>query len=60
MSVAHLWAAWCFREGKFELHPDVGYDGYADFQSFLTESEILRQWGRSWRAPREKRAAIAH
>jgi hypothetical protein len=44
LSVAHLWAAWCIREGRFETRPEVGYDGYADLQSFLVESEIIRNW----------------
>ena len=52
--MAHLWGAWCIREGRFSPRPDIGYDGYADFQSFLTEAEILRQWGQSWRHPRDK------
>jgi hypothetical protein len=52
LSVAHLWAAWSIRGGRFEAHPDVGYDEYADFQSFLTEAEVLRQWGQTWRPPR--------
>jgi hypothetical protein len=52
VSVAHLWGAWSIREGNFQTRPDVGYDGYADFQSFLTEAEILRRWGQSWRQPR--------
>ncbi|MCH7839721.1 MAG: hypothetical protein IID38_05745, partial [Planctomycetes bacterium] len=54
ISVAHLWGAWCIREGRFSPRPDIGYDGYADFQSFLTEAEILRQWGQSWRHLRDK------
>ena len=32
LSVAHLWGAWSIREGQFVQHPEVGYDGYADFQ----------------------------
>jgi hypothetical protein len=44
---AHLWAAWCIREERFETRPEVGYDGYADFQSFLAESEIIRDWAQS-------------
>lgn len=47
-SVAHLWGAWSIREGQFVQHPEVGYDGYADFQSFLTEAEILRDFGQRW------------
>jgi hypothetical protein len=51
-AVAHLWGAWSIREGRFETRPEVGYDGYADFQSFLTEAEILRDWGQNWRPRR--------
>jgi hypothetical protein len=53
-SVAHLWAALCIRERRFQSDPDVGYEGWHDFQFFLTEAEILRWWGRSWRADRAK------
>lgn len=54
LPVAHLWAAWSIREGRFFQNSEVGYDGYADLQSFLTEAEILRQWGQSWRPGRAK------
>jgi hypothetical protein len=54
LSVAHLWGAWCIRERRFAEYPEVGYDGSADFQSFLAEAEILRHWGQTWRAPRAK------
>jgi hypothetical protein len=47
-SVAHLWGAWSIRKGQFVHHPEVGYDGVADFQSFLAEGEILRRWGQEW------------
>jgi len=53
-SVAHLWAAWVIREGRFETHPHLGYDGCADFHSFLAEAEILRAWGQEWLPPRSK------
>jgi hypothetical protein len=56
LSVAHLWAARSIREGQSLLHPEVGYDASVDFQSFLTEAEILRQWGQTWRPPRAKSA----
>ena len=52
--VAHLWTAWCLREGKFLERPDAGYNYGHDFQFFLAEAEILREWGQSWRAPRAK------
>lgn len=54
LSVAHLWAAWSIRERRFVSHPEVGYDGWLDFQFFLAESEILRAWGQTWRPPRDK------
>jgi hypothetical protein len=54
LSVAHLWGAWSIRDGKFETRPEIAYDGYHDFQSFLTESEDLRYWGQTWRPPRAK------
>jgi hypothetical protein len=54
LAVAHLWAAWCLRDGKFEVHPEIGYDGYADFQMFLAEAEILRHWGQNWQPDRDK------
>jgi hypothetical protein len=54
ISVAHLWAAWSIRDGRFMEYPDVGYSGYDDFQSFLAEAESLRDWGQKWRAPRAK------
>jgi hypothetical protein len=54
LSVAHLWGAYSIRGGEFSERPELGYDGYDDFQSFLTEAEILRQWGQGWRPPRER------
>ena len=53
LTVAHLWGAWSIRDGNFEQRPEVGYGGYADVQSFLTEAEILRDWGQNWRPPRK-------
>jgi hypothetical protein len=54
LSVVHLWGAWAIREGTFAPSPDVDYDEWADFQSFLAESEILRRWGQTWRPTRAK------
>lgn len=54
LTVAHLWGVWSIREGKFPTRPEVGYDGAADFEAFLMEAEILRNWGQTWRAPRSK------
>jgi len=53
-SVAHLWGAWCIRERRFGACPAQGYDGWQDFQFFLMEAEILREWGQKWCAPRAK------
>jgi hypothetical protein len=47
-SVAHLWAAWSIRNRQFVSYSNVGYDGSADFKSFLAEAEILREWGQQW------------
>jgi hypothetical protein len=54
LSVAHLWGAWCIREGRFASRPEVGYDGWHDFQFFLAEAEILREWGQTWLPSRAK------
>lgn len=54
LSVAHLWGAWSIRRGRFFTKPDVGYDGWTDFQFFLAEAEILRDWGQHWRQRRRK------
>src|SRR5215468_1804658 len=52
LSVAHLWAARAIREGKSFQKPEAGYDASVDFQMFLAEAEILRNWGQAWRQPR--------
>lgn len=49
ISVAHLWGAWSIRDGRFVSDPDVGYEGWHDFEFFLAEAEMLRWWGQSWR-----------
>ena len=54
LSVAHLWGAWCIRDRRLASQLEVGYDGWHDFQFFLAEAEILRNWGQSWRPPRRK------
>jgi hypothetical protein len=51
-TVAHLWAAWTIRDRQFQTQLEAGYDGVDDFQSFLTESEIIRHWGQTWRPRR--------
>ena len=47
-SVAHLWAAWSIRDGNFSTCPELGYDGWLDFQFFVAEAEILRDFGQWW------------
>ena len=55
LPVAHLWGAWRIRNGQFHsMHLEIGNDGYADFLSFLSEAEQLREWGQSWQQPRAK------
>lgn len=54
LPVAHLWAARSIRKCQFEQYAEVGYDGHADFPSFLVEAENLCEWGQTWRAPRAK------
>jgi hypothetical protein len=58
LSVSHLWAAWCIRELNFETRPEIGYDGCADFGSFLAEAEIIRLWGQRYRPSRESSSPI--
>jgi hypothetical protein len=53
VTVAHLWAAWSIRGREFATDPDTAYDGWVDFQSFLAEAEILRDFGQNWRPPRK-------
>lgn len=57
-AVAHLWAAYVIRRENeffrglarpFRADPEVGYNGFDDFLSFLTEAEILLRWGQTWR-----------
>jgi len=53
-SVAHLWAAWELRRGRFSDVPKVGYDLATDFHAFLMEAEIFRRWGETWVHTRAK------
>jgi len=54
LAVAHLWAAWVIRGGKFER-------GYDDFQAFLAEAEILRDFGQTWQPQRaESKPLLPH
>lgn len=50
-SVAHLCAALCMRDSKFEPKPLVGYGLVEDFHSFLAEAEWVRGWGLHWNRP---------
>lgn len=52
LTVAHLWAAWAIRGWQFFPNSADGYDGWTDFQFFLAEAEILRDWGQNWRRRR--------
>lgn len=54
MTVAHLWAAWSLREGRWTTVPEAGYEGWHDVQSFIAEAEALRVWGQTWCPDREK------
>lgn len=54
IAVAHLWGAWAFRSGQFNASLETGYELADDFAAFLTEAEILRMWGQSWTANRDK------
>jgi hypothetical protein len=54
LSVAHLWGAWSIRGYQFKTDPDAKYDGWDDFQSFLAEAEILRDFGQTWLPARAK------
>ena len=54
-SVAHLWGAWSIRDYRdFAGSAELGYDGYDDFQCFLAQAELLRDFGQSWRHRRAK------
>lgn len=50
-SVAHLWGALSIR-GGFEPDAAEGLTLADDFETFLTESEVLREWGQAFKAPR--------
>jgi hypothetical protein len=54
LSVAHLWTAWSIREGKLNDHSELEYDGWTEFQYFLAEAEMLREFGQTWRPSRAK------
>lgn len=51
-SVAHLWAAWNMRLEKGAKVARFDGDGYAGLQNFLFESEIIRDWGQTWKQDR--------
>ena len=54
LSVAHLWGAYCIREGQFVSRPESGYDLATDFQYFLCEAEMIRHLGRNLHQDRDK------
>ena len=41
LTVAHLWGARAIRGGTLVLHPEIGYDERADFQSFLPKPRFF-------------------
>jgi len=50
LRVAHLWGAFSIRDRAFRARPEVDYTYVDDFESFLAEAEILRNWGQCWQA----------
>lgn len=50
-TVAHLWGALSIR-GDFTADAAEGLTLADDFESFLTESEVLREWGQRFTSPR--------
>lgn len=52
LTVAHLWCAWSIRDGKFKEILEVEYRYADDFQYFLAESEVIRDWGQTWKPAR--------
>lgn len=54
-AVAHLWCAWSIRDYRgFAGSAELGCGGYDDFQCFLAQAELLRDFGQSWRHRRAK------
>src|SRR5260370_30071275 len=49
LTVAHLWGAYSIRGREFRERVEVHYRYADDFESFLTEAEILRKWGQTWK-----------
>ena len=54
LTVAHLWGAYSIRGRKLRERVEVDYHYADDFESFLTEAEILRKWGQTWKADAAK------
>ena len=54
LTVAHLWGAYSIRGREFRERVEVHYHYADDFESFLTEAEILRKWGQTWKADAAK------
>jgi hypothetical protein len=50
--VAHLWAAWSWRGGRYYEDPSNGYTALDDFHVFLTEAMALLNWARRFRHDR--------
>ncbi len=54
LTVAHLWGAYSIRGRKLRERVEAHYHYADDFESFLTEAEILRKWGQTWKADAAK------
>src|SRR6476646_2700477 len=50
LTVAHLWGAYSISGRKLRESVEVHYHYADDFESFLTQAEILRKWGQTWKA----------
>lgn len=37
------------RDGKFANSSENSWEGWIEFQTFLAESETLREWGQNWK-----------
>lgn len=53
-SVAHLWAAWRLRGGRFAADALSGNSLAIDFRRFVCEAERIRLWGQGFRPERAK------
>ena len=56
-SVAHLWGAFAIRGFRFKQIPVIGYDYRDDFEYFLADAQMLKEWGLNWKPKRAKAAS---